>query len=103
MATRKQKQITKDWDNGKLGRDAAFVRRASAADEASVDAALGLQMISLRLPREVVEEFKDIAAYRGLGYQPLMRDVLTRWACSETLAIADEIKRIAEARELLRR
>lgn len=103
MAKRKQKQITEDWDTGKLGRDSAFVRRASSADEASVDAALGLQMISLRLPRELVEEFKDIAAYRGLGYQPLMRDVLTRWACSETLAIADEIKRHAEARELLRR
>ena len=102
MAKRKQARMN-EWDTGKLGRETAFVRKVPAEDEAVVDAVLGLQMISLRLPRELVEEFKDIAAYRGLGYQPLMRDVLTRWACAETLSIADEIRRHAAARELLRR
>ena len=40
--------------------------------------ALGMQAISIRLPKEMIEAYKLIAAHHGVGYQPLMRDVLQR-------------------------
>jgi len=84
------------WEHGTLGRDEAFVRRSSLAREQAVDDALGLQMISIRLPRELLSRVKMIAGYRGVAYQPLMRDVLGRWARAEMI----EIARQARAQEL---
>ena len=84
------------WEHGTLGRDEAFVRRSSLAREQAVDDALGLQMISIRLPRELLSRVKMIAGYRGVAYQPLMRDVLGRWARAEMV----EIARQARAQEL---
>jgi hypothetical protein len=84
------------WEQGTLGRDEAFVRRSSPAREQAVDDALGLQMISIRLPRELLSRVKMIAEYRGVAYQPLMRDVLGRWARAEMV----EIARQARAQEL---
>ncbi len=40
-------------------------------------------MISLRLPVQLVEDYKTIAADAGIGYQPLMRDILIRFAQHE--------------------
>ena len=37
------------WESGKLGRDEAHVRVADAAEEAALDEALGMQLISVRL------------------------------------------------------
>ncbi|HDK38240.1 MAG TPA: hypothetical protein ENG92_04410 [Thiolapillus brandeum] len=70
------------WDEGRLGVDEEFVSVAEA-DEDGIDAALDLQMISIRLQKSLIEDFKHIAALHGLGYQPLMRQVLTRFADSE--------------------
>jgi hypothetical protein len=64
------------WEQGTLGRDEASVRRSSPTREQAVDDALGLQMISIRLPRELLSRVKLIAGYHGVAYQPLMRDVL---------------------------
>ena len=87
------------WEQGTLGRDEAFVRRSSPAREHAVDDALGLQMISIRLPKELLSRVKLIAGYRGVAYQPLMRDVLGRWARAEMI----EIARQTRAQELAER
>jgi hypothetical protein len=73
------------WDNGKLGADANFAKPSPTApeSEAAIDAALELQPISIRLQKSLIEDFKLIAELHGLGYQPLMRQVLTRFADSE--------------------
>ncbi len=54
---------------------------------ALVDKALGLQMISIRLPVRLIEQLKVIAMHRGIGYQPLMRDVLGRFARGELIQV----------------
>lgn len=87
-----------DWENGKLGSDDKHVRRSTAEAEKSVDEALGLQMVSLRLQKQLVEQLKFIAMYRGIGYQPLVRDLLNRFVRSELIDIAHEMKKSAEAR-----
>lgn len=66
-------QESEEWETG--GRAENSVA-ASSEEEAAIDAALGLQMISLRLPPAVVEEFKRRAAAQGLKYQPYIRQVL---------------------------
>ena len=39
--------------------------------------------ISIRLPKAVIETYKMLAGMYGLGYQPLMRDALCRFAEGE--------------------
>jgi len=87
------------WEQGTLGRDEATVRRSSPAREQAVDDALGLQMISIRLTKGLLSRVKLIAGYRGVAYQPLMRDVLGRWARAEMV----EIARQTRAQELAER
>lgn len=67
------------WESGALGADESHVRAAPADLEASIDASLGLQSISIRLPKQLIEAYKLIAAHHGVGYQPLMRDILQRF------------------------
>lgn len=71
------------WDSGQLGRDEEFVEVAPTGNEATIDEAMGLQMISIRLQKSLIEDFKFIASLNGISYQPLIRQVLTRFADSE--------------------
>src|SRR5580658_1651925 len=89
------------WDTGELGRDARYVERAPAELKKEVDEALALQMISLRLQKELIGELKLIADYRGIGYQPLIRDVLCRFARAEIRQINVELQEKEKARERL--
>ena len=86
--TGKEKSPADSWDNGDLGRDPAHAKAAPEETNKAVDEALGLQMISIRLPKELIEDFKSLAQYHGLGYQPLMRDALKRFASAEMKQIA---------------
>lgn len=71
------------WEDGTLGRDEAHVRVAPPEAEEAFDEAMGLQSISIRLPRTLIQTFKDLAQVHGVGYQPLMRDALDRFALAE--------------------
>ncbi|MFK4448046.1 hypothetical protein ABH944_007599 [Caballeronia udeis] len=71
------------WDEGLLGREEEFVAVDEGADLADLDAGLDLQMISIRLSKSLIEDFKNIAQIHGLGYQPLMRQALHRFAEGE--------------------
>lgn len=91
------------WEDGTLGRDEAYAARASAETVQQVDDALGLQMISIRLSKELIQDFKMIAQVHGIGYQPLMRDALTRFADAEIKKMAvqyanDKAEKMAKAR-----
>ena len=96
------------WESGQLGRDAEFaeVVKTDEASELKFDDSLGLQLISIRLPKSLIEDFKSIAKLNGLGYQPLMRQVLKRFAEGEKRQIMRDLvcdierrkKEAAEAR-----
>jgi hypothetical protein len=87
------------WDSGALGRDAAHAVRAPDGLVEQVDDALGLQMISIRLPKELIEEFKMVASFHNVGYQPLMRDALKRFASAEIKKIAAQVVNDKAAKE----
>ena len=85
------------WESGKLGRDEAYVVTAEVADEQALDDALGLKLISIRLPVKLIEELKYVAAHHGIGYQPLVRDLLSRFAMSELkLILKDKLEEIEQ-------
>lgn len=92
------------WEQGPLGKDPEFSMALSpeqlATDEAAIDAAFGLKPISIRMEIEVLDSLKAIAKHRGLGYQPLIRQVLQRWVDCELKQIALESMDKSEAKEV---
>jgi hypothetical protein len=78
------------WLSGELGMDEEFVAVASDDAESIINDQLDLQPISIRLEKSLIEDFKLIAAMHGLGYQPLMRQSLKRFADCEKKRILRE-------------
>ncbi|WP_342116529.1 hypothetical protein [Pseudoduganella sp. OTU4001] len=79
------------WEQGVLGTDEQFTAKADASAEKELDDALGLQAISIRLPKELIDQFKLIAKIHSMGYQPLMREALKRFASSEVKVILTQM------------
>lgn len=71
------------WLSGELGMDEQFAAVAPDDAESVINDHLDLQPISIRLEKSLIEDFKLIAAMHGLGYQPLMRQTLKRFADCE--------------------
>ncbi|MBU0621455.1 MAG: hypothetical protein KJ795_06390 [Gammaproteobacteria bacterium] len=78
------------WLSGELGTDEEFVAVAPDDAESIINEQLDLQPISIRLEKSLIEDFKLIAAMHGLGYQPLMRQSLKRFADCEKKRILRE-------------
>lgn len=72
-----------DWDNQLLGASEKHVRKSSQEREKAVDDSLGLQTISIRLQKALIHHLKNLAEKDGIGYQPYIRQVLTRHVRSE--------------------
>ena len=91
------------WETGKLGRSENHVVVASDEDEAALDQAVSLKPISIRLHKSLINDLKLIAQHHGIGYQPLMRDALNRFARFELRTIAEEMHKVEQARAQLER
>jgi len=93
------------WESGALGADEDFAKLASDIDNKELDEALELQMISIRLQKSLIEDFKMIAKLNGIGYQPLIRQILKRFAdCEKKKLLREHFSRVqkeAEEKELL--
>ena len=89
MSSKKIEGTAEAWDEGALGQSAEHAR--SVPEEAlglDVDESLGLQSISIRLQKSLIDDFKVIAKYHGgIGYQTLMRQILKRFADAEAKRI----------------
>ncbi len=84
------------WEDGKLGRDEKYVRVVDTAEGDAVDEALNLKLISIRLPKKLINQFKLIGHFHGVGYQPLMRDIMERYARNEIIAILEKQAELAK-------
>lgn len=83
------------WEDGLLGTDDEHVIVADNTKE--IEDALGLQPISIRLQRSLLEDLKAISKLNGIGYQPLIRQVLTRFVTSELKSMLRDRLIAAEA------
>lgn len=68
------------WDNRELGASEEFAKRASPEREKAVRDSLNLHMVSIRLPADIIEQLKQLARADGVGYQPFIRQIVTRFA-----------------------
>ncbi len=91
------------WDTGELGRDEQYAKRATPEKESAVDEALGLHLISIRLQNRMIDDLKFIAKAHGVGYQPLIRDILDRFIVHEYKAIVRDVQARQEKEELERK
>lgn len=66
------------WDNKELGASAEHARPASEEQQQALDDATGLQLISIRMPKILIEQVKQLARIEGIGYQPYVRKVITQ-------------------------
>lgn len=102
MTTEKIESTVEAWEDRLLGADEAFVNVAKDVNQTSIDEALGLKMISIRLEQSLIDDFKAIATLNNMGYQTLMRQALKRFTEGEKKFIASEMeaRRVAEAETL---
>lgn len=87
MATKKIKGAHEAWESGELGASSEHIKALSVketkADLDLINEHLGLQPISIRLEKSLIDDFKAIASINHLGYQTLMRQALKRFADCE--------------------
>ncbi|MGL5949400.1 MAG: hypothetical protein ACRCYV_10315 [Aeromonas sp.] len=81
---------TQAWETGALGQDGAHAVASQDVSEEQLNQALQLQPISIRLQKGLLDDLKTIAELNGIGYQPLMRQALTRFVQAEMKRIANE-------------
>lgn len=79
------------WESRELGCSEAHVRISDENLEFEINEALELHPISIRLNKSLIEDLKMIADLNGLGYQPLIRQVLTRFADCEKKRVLQEV------------
>lgn len=92
MSHRQIRDTDEAWDSGALGTDPAFAAVYKGDIQSQIDETMAMQPISIRLPKPLIEAFKLLGRVHGLGYQPLMRRALTRFAEAEMkLVVRDHI------------
>jgi predicted DNA binding CopG/RHH family protein len=74
--SKKEQEFLKEGDEWETGSRGVDSKRVSDQDASVLEARLGLQMISLRLPSDAIENLKKEAQEKGLGYQPYIRQIL---------------------------
>ncbi|MBI4755008.1 MAG: hypothetical protein HY778_06200 [Betaproteobacteria bacterium] len=80
------------WDERDLGADEDFVAVAEDITEDVIEEAAGTKMISIRLQKSVIEDFKLIASLNGtIGYQTLMKQILHRFVDCEKKRLFREL------------
>jgi hypothetical protein len=89
------------WEAGELGRDANHVAVVEDAATWQSDEALELQMISIRLEKGLLHDLKEVAAFHGIGYQPMIRDLLHRFVRAELTTILNQ--RLKEIEQEIKR
>lgn len=90
MTAPKIDSTAENWESRSLGADEDHVRRDDDDLESLINESLRMKAISIRLEESLINDFKMIAKHHGISYQPLMRQVLRRFADSETRNILRE-------------
>lgn len=79
------------WDDRELGADEKFVGVIDDSLMQQIFEASGTQLISIRMQKSLLEDFKLISSLNGLGYQTLMKQILQRFVDSEKKKIFREL------------
>lgn len=101
MANTKKPGTSEAWESGELGENLDSARVVSVEVTKEIQEAAGMQLISIRLPKSVIEDFKVIGQIEGIGYQPLMREALMRFAeCEAKRVMRDYAEKLRTEKKL---
>jgi len=78
------------WESGQLGRDAQYAKLDNTLSIKDLEDALELKPISIRLKKSLLSDLKLIADVEGIGYQPLIKQLLERFVIGEFKRYARE-------------
>lgn len=87
------------WDDRTLGADEQYAVVSDLIDQDALNESMELQMISIRIQKGLLEDLKYIAQINGLGYQPLIKQALRRFAECEKKRIIREMATQIQAEE----
>lgn len=100
------------WESRELGSDPQFARSTSvpASFHELLNKSNNMQMISIRLPKDLIDDLKNISKAQKMGYQALMREVLKRFVEAEKKIMYRELmkanqeleQQLKDAEELLK-
>ncbi|MDP4536184.1 hypothetical protein Q3O60_08295 [Alkalimonas collagenimarina] len=78
------------WDDGTYGVSEEHAKRADLDNEfmAEFEKSAAMTLISIRLQDDLINDLKEIAAIHGLGYQPMIRQLLKRFVKAERKVLA---------------
>jgi len=82
---RKSKKATrfdadnKLWETRQLGASPEHAVRVSEEEDRALDDGMNLQLLTFRIQKPIVDQLRQLAKLEGIGYQPLMRQVLTKY------------------------
>lgn len=92
------------WESGELGADEAHIQSVGMPQKLkkllNKSQEKKMQLVSIRLPVELIEDLKTIAKLEGMGYQSLAREVLNRFVEAENRKRINDL--ISEKRKLER-
>jgi predicted DNA binding CopG/RHH family protein len=78
------------WESGQLGRDVQYAKLDDSLSIKDLEDALELKLISIRLKKSLISDLKLIADIEGMGYQPLIKQLLERFVIGEFKRYARE-------------
>lgn len=81
-----------NWESGELGTSPEFAKKSNTLTDAIIEDACDLKAISIRLEKSLIEDFKAFSRIYDVGYQPLIRQVLTRFAEGEKRMLLKQMK-----------
>jgi len=91
MENTTRKNECEPWSKFDDDLDEASIGVASDAEIAAIEDAAELQMISIRLQKGLLSSLKTIAEFHKVGYQPLIRDLLIRFATAEMKLVLNDL------------
>src|SRR6476469_5929528 len=83
LSQKKLNEIMEDCEKLGPGVKMNPSRKMSKEETDRIYEKAGLQMVSIRLPNEVIEKLKDLAEKDGLKYQPYVRRLLIQYVGSD--------------------
>lgn len=88
MSNKSQDTMTPDldlqWETGALGQDEEFAKVYSQSTDQSINEALSLELVSVRLEKTLIEDLKMIAVKDNKSLETLIRHTLTNLITSRT-------------------
>ena len=89
------------WESRELGADPNFSKSSPvpANFHEILNKSSNMQMISIRLPKDLITDLKEIGSAQKLGYQALMREVLKRFVDAEKKVMYRELMKANEELE----